>query len=70
MVERPGDATRADFDGETSTDSGGSNAGRAAGEGSEDDEEEAPRPPLPAPDLFDAVAEEWQRLRLAMQDVY
>ena len=27
-------------------------------------------PPLAAPDLFDAVAEEWQRLRLAMQDVY
>ena len=26
--------------------------------------------PLPVPDLFDAVAEEWQRLRLAMQDVY
>ncbi len=31
---------------------------------------ETPPPPLPAPDLFDAVAEEWQRLRLAMQDVY
>lgn len=27
-------------------------------------------PSLAAPDLFDAVAEEWQRLRLAMQDVY
>ena len=27
-------------------------------------------PLLAAPDLFDAVAEEWQRLRLAMQDVY
>ena len=44
----------------------GSNAGRASAE-TESDEEP---PPLPAPDLFDAVAEEWQRLRLAMQDVY
>lgn len=33
-------------------------------------EESVEAPPLQAPDLFDAVAEEWQRLRLAMQDVY
>jgi len=44
----------------------GSNADGASAATASD---EAP-PPLPAPDLFDAVAEEWQRLRLAMQDVY
>ena len=44
----------------------GSDAGKASVETESD---KAP-PPLPAPDLFDAVAEEWQRLRLAMQDIY
>jgi hypothetical protein len=51
------------YEGETSSESGAS-----SGDGKEE-AEEAP-PPLAAPDLFDAVAEEWQRLRLAMQDVY
>ena len=53
------------YDGESSSESGTSMQDVEA-----EDAEEAPPPPLAAPDLFDAVAEEWQRLRLAMQDVY
>jgi hypothetical protein len=48
---------------------GGRRKGSEAGGSANTESDEAP-PPLPAPDLFDAVAEEWQRLRLAMQDVY
>lgn len=66
MVERPNGASGSGgFQGSSTSSASGSGGG---GSGSEEDGEAA-APPVIAPGLFESVAVEWQRLRLAVQDI-
>lgn len=71
MVERPNGASGdGGFQGssESSTTATSAAGSRRDGGGSKGGSE-APPPPVVAPGLFESVAVEWQRLRLAVQDI-
>lgn len=72
VVERPNGAYGGDGGFGESSDSSAtatSAAGSRGGDGGSEGGSEAPPPPVVAPGLFESVAVEWQRLRLAVQDI-